>query len=793
MYLESKSESTMKFVALISGGKDSLYSTLECVRNGHELVACVHLGAPVSETEESYMYQTAASEVIPILVEDCLCVPLVLYQRIGTSVNTSLMYQTISEGDEVEDLFLALKKAKQQFPDVKGVSSGAILSTYQRMRIEHVCSRLGLTSLSYLWRIDPQHILLKRMLDDGIEAILVKVACPPGLIPHKHLNKTIGQLYNSGILHKLHDRYQFQMCGEGGEYESLVLDCPLYKKKLIIDEVEIVESSDGVGSLIVKKCHTEAKVSVEPEQVLSTSLVMTSPLIVQETKSAVTFPKVLFLPHVQRLPGGLLQTSEIISSAPATGAGLTEADCAAQEALDILKQLGHVLRRNAVTPADVMFVHLYLSEISHFDNINNHYCEFFGTFLPSSRTCVAVGKHGLPGGRRVLFDCLIQCGSGAYLRSSKDGGSYVDAANCSMSSKLRDVLHVQSLSYWAPVCVGPYSQVNTLRSGIHFLAGQVGLKPSSMTLHETWTEQFEQCWTNIARILDALDGSSLEELLSCLIYVSDNIKDWGMVELIARNQIAINGGVVPGAIDDVASVKSLYGGYEDEETWREITQQKGIQHARLPLLLVSIPEMPVGAQIEIESICCTKKSSSCLEQVVSACTQNTFTIEVESNMGWDCGYDFSTTKEEVDMIHVESISSSIGNGCASMCTITANLKHNSNSFQFVDVESILGILLQEGLNSLKSSGLNSKNIVNVRVYHLSDLCGIGVRTALVSALRLRCNAHPASSVIPVKRIMMITDSTKVENHMFTVLAIQLLVIDSVQLDTDIWTHHARQY
>ena len=56
----------MKFLALVSGGKDSIYSIQECVRNGHELVACVHLGAPVSVEEESFMYQTAASEVLPV-------------------------------------------------------------------------------------------------------------------------------------------------------------------------------------------------------------------------------------------------------------------------------------------------------------------------------------------------------------------------------------------------------------------------------------------------------------------------------------------------------------------------------------------------------------------------------------------------------------------------------------------------------------------------------------------------------------------------------------------------------
>ena len=150
----------MKFVALVSGGKDSIYNIMECVRNGHDLTACVHLGAPVSPQEESYMYQTAASEVMPILVEQCLGVPFILYKRQGTSSNTTLVYETTTEKDEVEDLYEALALAKKQFPEIQAVASGAILSTYQRVRIEHVCSRLGLTSLSYLWRMASQQELL---------------------------------------------------------------------------------------------------------------------------------------------------------------------------------------------------------------------------------------------------------------------------------------------------------------------------------------------------------------------------------------------------------------------------------------------------------------------------------------------------------------------------------------------------------------------------------------------------------------------------------------------------------
>ena len=73
-----------------------------------------------------------------------------------------LSYQT-TPGDEVEDMFVLLNEVKKQIPSVKAVSSGAIASDYQRLRVESVCSRLGLVSLAYLWKQD-QSLLLQEMV-----------------------------------------------------------------------------------------------------------------------------------------------------------------------------------------------------------------------------------------------------------------------------------------------------------------------------------------------------------------------------------------------------------------------------------------------------------------------------------------------------------------------------------------------------------------------------------------------------------------------------------------------------
>lgn len=62
----------------------------------------------------------------------------------------------------------------QQELQAEAVAVGAILSDYQRVRVENVCSRLNLVSLAYLWRRD-QTELLQEMIDCHVHAILIKV------------------------------------------------------------------------------------------------------------------------------------------------------------------------------------------------------------------------------------------------------------------------------------------------------------------------------------------------------------------------------------------------------------------------------------------------------------------------------------------------------------------------------------------------------------------------------------------------------------------------------------------
>ena len=70
---------------------------------------------------------------------------------------------------------------------------------------------------------------MKIMLGDGLDSVLVKTASPPGIVPRLHLGMTLLDLHHGdGLFDRLHDRYDFHICGGGGEYKILVLDCPLF-------------------------------------------------------------------------------------------------------------------------------------------------------------------------------------------------------------------------------------------------------------------------------------------------------------------------------------------------------------------------------------------------------------------------------------------------------------------------------------------------------------------------------------------------------------------------------------
>jgi enamine deaminase RidA (YjgF/YER057c/UK114 family) len=507
----------------------------------------------------------------------------------------------------------------------------------------------------------------------------------------------------------------------------------------------------------------------------------------------------------------------------------TEADYAVTEALEIFCILQSTLERVSCLATDVIMVHLYLSEISHFAKINEHYRKFFGTELPPSRSTVAVGKYVLPGGRRVLFDCLVQCGSGEYLRSHSlmsspssksmdDLNPYARAAiQSNANTKLREVLHVQSISHWAPVCVGPYSQVNTIRGGLHFCAGQIGLVPGSMQLRKTWTQQLEQCWSNVVRVLDSLEGASILELLSCLLFVADDVYfeqgALSKISTICDLQMRKNGKLCPGALDGAPRFDFDIVGCEDGEDFDMEEAMNGLfdEEQLCPILIVSIPQMPVGALTEIEVVAATRRAASCLKisgkSTRTSCDANTHaSIEIDP-CGWDCGNDFELKQRLSIPIEIDAHIRFLGSLSAASALVTSTLKKQFGNKTELNVEPVLhamlGVLRDE-------PSFDFKNVLHFRLYYIGATLevsedagiketpiddGMTLRSAFQSAIGsyFQGLSRPTSTVVPVRGICCLNvrrgrrqaDDTIVTPFM----SLQAISIDPVRLETNFWIHN----
>ncbi|XP_002521986.2 diphthine--ammonia ligase [Ricinus communis] len=506
----------MKVVALVSGGKDSCYAMMKCIQYGHEIVALANL-LPVDDSVDeldSYMYQTVGHQII-VSYAECMGVPLFRRRIQGSTRDQKLNYRT-TPGDEVEDMFILLNEVKTQIPSVTAVSSGAIASDYQRLRVESVCSRLGLVSLAYLWKQD-QSMLLQEMITNGIVAITVKVAAM-GLDPAKHLGKEIAFL--KPHLHKLKELYGINVCGEGGEYETLTLDCPLFvNARIVLDEFTIVlHSSDSiapVGVIHPLEFHLENK----ERAALSSGNVKTNNFCQEKTgpvfevqvdcskrseTTCLTSAEILDIAEVkhERLCISKTQKDSTFSiSCWLQDSGNTST--ALNEDLKIvLKHMESQLARYGFGWEHVVYIHLYIADMNEFTTANEMYVRFI-----TQEKC----PFGVPS-RSTIELPLLQVGLGkAYIE--------VLVAN----DKSKNVLHVQSISSWAPSCIGPYSQA-TLHKEMLYMAGQLGLDPPTMALCSGGpAAELEQALENSEAVAKCFHCSICSSAVLFTIYCSKQI------------------------------------------------------------------------------------------------------------------------------------------------------------------------------------------------------------------------------------------------------------------------------
>ncbi|MBI3190265.1 diphthine--ammonia ligase [archaeon] len=217
----------MLLSALVSGGKDSVYAMYLAMKSGHEIKNIISV---MSENAESYMFHTHNIDLVKEQA-NLMGIPIVEKHTKGV------------KEEELDDLKQVISEQ-----NVDGVVTGAVESNYQFDRIEKICNDLGIESIAPLWHIDQKQYMLD-MINEGFESIIVSVAAPP--LDEKWLGRCVDEKFVDEIV-KLNKDFGISIVGEGGEYDTLVINCPMFRKGLLIEESKTIwDTKTRSGFMVV--------------------------------------------------------------------------------------------------------------------------------------------------------------------------------------------------------------------------------------------------------------------------------------------------------------------------------------------------------------------------------------------------------------------------------------------------------------------------------------------------------------------------------------------------------------
>ncbi|KAI0555156.1 hypothetical protein F4679DRAFT_153897 [Xylaria curta] len=580
-------------------------------------------GETEGETDlNSFMYQTVGHQIIPLYAR-ATGLPLHRQPIVGTAVHHGLSYENPrhhpqglvpSNGtalrpsddqlssatrdlqgyekqqaddekerqpeleDETESLVPLLRTILKAHPEANALCTGAILSTYQRTRVESVALRLGLVPLSYLWQFtelpgsiqssrhgesislaegattnsfndsrrrarksgpDPARDdaqLLRDMAAVGLEARIVKVASAG--LDEGFLWENVASEVGLQRVERAMRRFgaaggRGSILGEGGEFETLVVDGPpsLFKGRIVISDENrrVIREGGGCAWLNFRRADVVLKDDLEQAGELPMhTLGVRIPELLDPRFEDTLHCLLVSTAGDRQKPGFLNAAALCVDNAKSAGnlgsssssysiakAGLPRCQLplspqssASQEwlyfgsdkagPLTIEEQtvsiVGRVRRRldeHALPATAITNSVIVLRHMSDFPLVNKHYGSLFHAPNPPSRVTISCGDRLLPKDADIAVYLTVELGLQPHERRG---------------------LHVQSRSYWAPANIGPYSQAiafpllpllvadaATREDGEHedepqqpsyvsssplavSIAGQIPLLPASMTL-----------------------------------------------------------------------------------------------------------------------------------------------------------------------------------------------------------------------------------------------------------------------------------------------------------------------
>ncbi len=212
-----------RFVASFSGGKDSTLSVYRAVQAGGKLEALIT--TMNKERHGSYSH----------------CISREHLTSLASLMGTAAHLTETDNAHYREDLVDCLRRFSDD--GVEAAVFGDIDLIGHREWIESVCEDAGITAVFPLWQ-EERRAVVEEFIRLGFEAVVkvVDLAC----LDTNFLGRTLDQRMIQEF-----DQRGIDICGESGEYHTLVVDGPLFAAPLVY-AIERVVEENGYGILILK-------------------------------------------------------------------------------------------------------------------------------------------------------------------------------------------------------------------------------------------------------------------------------------------------------------------------------------------------------------------------------------------------------------------------------------------------------------------------------------------------------------------------------------------------------------
>lgn len=196
-----------KILCSWSGGKDSCFALMKAIKSGYQSVALLNV-----LNEEGRISRSHG-------------IPRSILNAQAEAMNLPIQMIESSWENYEENFVSALKSLKQEYQADTMVFGDIDLDAHREWE-EKVCHEAGLKALLPLWQQNRKGLVME-MLSEGIETIIV--SC------NETLGKQfIGRQITEEILTEL-ETLGVDPCGENGEYHTLVINCPLFSKRLNVE------------------------------------------------------------------------------------------------------------------------------------------------------------------------------------------------------------------------------------------------------------------------------------------------------------------------------------------------------------------------------------------------------------------------------------------------------------------------------------------------------------------------------------------------------------------------------